>query len=172
MKVNQGKFAMCFRTNNNILNGDYFALAVMNSILGGGTHSKLFNEVREKHSLAYYCYSFIEKFKGLMIITAGVDSSKFKNARDISIEQLEKIKNGIINDQEFNSSRTKLISDLRTVEDSQYNTVDYIAALRAYNVNYNICDIIEGIEKVTVDRVVEAAKKIELDTVYFLDSEE
>ena len=48
MDVNQGKLCLGYRTNVSIFNGDYFALTVMNSILGGGTHSKLFNEVREK----------------------------------------------------------------------------------------------------------------------------
>ena len=67
MDVNQGKLCLGYRTNTTIFNGDYFGLSVMNSILGGGTHSKLFNEVREKNSLAYYSYSFIEKFKGLLI---------------------------------------------------------------------------------------------------------
>jgi len=66
MNVNQGKLTLCFRSNICLVQGDYFAIAVMNSILGGGTHSKLFNEVREKNSLAYYCYSFIEKYMGIL----------------------------------------------------------------------------------------------------------
>jgi len=46
---------------------------VYNSILGGGLHSKLFQNVREKAGLAYYAFSRLEKFKGLMVVSCGIE---------------------------------------------------------------------------------------------------
>jgi len=172
MKVKQGKITICYRSKINVLNDDYFALVVMNSILGGGTHSKLFNEVREKNSLAYYCYSFVEKFKGILVIAAGIDTQNFKKAKEIILKQIEEIRKGNISDKEFNSAKSKLISDFKTIKDSQYSLIDYIGALRVYGMDYSIEDIINEVKVVTVQRIVEAASKLQLSTVFFIDKEE
>ncbi len=169
MNVNQGKLSLCYRTNINIFQGDYFALAVMNSILGGGTHSKLFNEVREKNSLAYYSQSFIEKFKGILTITSGVNFENFDKTKDIIFEQIKNIQNGYITNQEVVSSKNKLITGLKTVQDSQYSLLDYIASLKINGVDYHIDDIVENIQKVTVDRVIEASNKLNLGAIHILD---
>lgn len=54
MDVVQGKLCMGFSTDIKPTDSDYPALMVANSIFGGGAHSKLFNNVREKLSLCYY----------------------------------------------------------------------------------------------------------------------
>lgn len=171
MDVNQAKLCLGCRSDITIFNGDYFGFAVMNSILGGGTHSKLFNEVREKNSLAYYSYSFIEKFKGLLIIACGIDPNNFDLAKKICIEQIEAMKKGNISNEELNSAKKKLISDLRTITDSQYSIIDYISALRAYGIQYSIEDIVKELEKVDSERVVLCAKSLELNAIYFMTKE-
>ena len=168
MDVNQAKLCLGCRTNVTIFNGDYFGLAIMNSILGGGTHSKLFNEVREKNSLAYYSYSFIEKFKGLLIIACGIDPNNYELAKNICIEQIEAMKKGNISKEELYSAKKKLTSDLRTITDSQYSLMDYISALRAYGIKYSIEEIIRELEQVDIERVIHCAKSIDLNDIYFL----
>lgn len=168
MEVNQGKLCLGCRSNITIFDGDYYGFAVMNSILGGGTHSKLFNEVREKNSLAYYSYSFIEKFKGLLIIASGIDFSNYEKAKDICIDQIKEMKNGNITEYELTSAKKKLISDLRTISDSQYSLIDYLSALRAYSITYTIEEITEELNKVTLERVIQCANSIELNAIYYL----
>lgn len=168
MDVNQGKLTIGYRSDVSIFNGDYFALSVMNSVLGGGTHSKLFNEVREKNSLAYYSYSFIEKFKGLLVIACGVDLNNFSKAKDICIEQVENIKSGNVSDKEINSSISKMVSDLKTVQDTQYSIIDYVSSLKAYGINYTLEDVINNIKTVTRERIIETANKLQLSTIYYL----
>ena len=46
--------------------------------------------------------------------------------------------------------------------------MDYISALRAYGIQYNIEDIIRELEKVDIDRVVQCANTMELNGVYFM----
>ena len=169
MNVNQAKLTLCFKSKISLFEGDYFALAVMNSILGGGTHSKLFNEVREKNSLAYYSYSFVEKFMGILVIAAGIDKGNFEKAKDICLEQVENIKTSNITKKELESAKSKLISDYKTLKDSQYTLIDYLVSLRTYGIDYSIDDMIKGIGDVTADRVVEAAKTLSLTTVYFIN---
>jgi len=73
VSVNQGKLCLGFRTNTPPGSKDYYKLLVYNSILGGGLHSKLFQNVREKAGLAYYAFSRLEKFKGLMVVSCGIE---------------------------------------------------------------------------------------------------
>ena len=54
MDVSQGKLVMGFTTETHFDDEDSYALTVFNSVYGSGAHSKLFNNVREKLSLAYY----------------------------------------------------------------------------------------------------------------------
>ncbi|MDP4177035.1 MAG: insulinase family protein [Bacillota bacterium] len=168
LKVNQGKICLCYRTNINIKNGDYYALSVMNSIIGGGTHSKLFKEVREKNSLAYYIYSFVEKYKGLLFVTAGIEFESYDNVKKIITDQIISISIGDISDCEIENSKKKIISDLKSAADSQIGIMDYVSSLRAYDVNDDISNVICGIENVSKDRIIKASENLFLGSSYFL----
>ena len=67
MDVVQGKLCMGFSTGIKPTDSDYPALMVANSIFGGGAHSKLFNNVREKLSLCYYASGSLDKTKALCL---------------------------------------------------------------------------------------------------------
>lgn len=172
MKVNQGKLTLCYKTGITVRDDTYPGVIVMNSILGGGIHSKLFNEVREKNSLAYYIYSFIEKFKGLMIITCGIDKANYSKAKKLIIEQIESIRRGEITKQEFEFSKRKLKNDLMSVMDYQYYYSDYMSALNAYGLDITIEEIIMNIDKVSINDVVNAAKSIKLGSIFFIEGEQ
>lgn len=168
LKVNQGKICICYRTNINVKNGDYYALSVMNSIIGGGTHSKLFREVREKNSLAYYIYSFVEKYKGLLFVTAGIEFESYDNVKKIITDQIKSISIGDISDSELKNSKKKIISDLKSAADSQIGIMDYVSSLRAYDVNDDISNVICGIENISKDRIIKASENLFLGSSYFL----
>src|SRR5690554_3898573 len=78
MDVNQGKLTLGYRTNVHYYDPLYPALMVYSSILGGGAHSKLFINVREKNSLCYYIFSRLEKYKSLMLISSGIEIQNFE----------------------------------------------------------------------------------------------
>ena len=74
--VKQGKLNIGYRTNVRFGDQDYFALQVFNGIFGGFSHSKLFINVREKASLAYYAASRLESHKGLLMVMSGIEAKK------------------------------------------------------------------------------------------------
>lgn len=168
MNVNQGKLTLCYRTSETAGTSEFPNAVVMNSILGGGIHSKLFIEVREKNSLAYYCYSFLEKYKGLLIIAAGIDSSNYEKTKEIIIKQIDEIGNGNITEQEFIRAKSKVMSDLMKIKDSQYTLINYLSSLQVYDIASDIDEIIKNISKVTVEDVVKSTKKLNLGSIYFL----
>lgn len=172
MKINQGKMSLLYSTGNTIFDGDYFALVMFNSIFGGGAHSKLFNEVREKNSLAYSIYSSFDKFAGVMTIGAGIDFKNFRKAKELIDLELDKMKSGEFTSDEIEVSRTKIISSLLSMEDSMYNTSNYLIALRVFGIDYTVEDVIEGISKVTKERIMKVADGLEFICAHYLDGEE
>ena len=80
--VTQAKLCLGFATNTRPQDEDYPALMVYSGILGGGAHSKLFNNVREKLSLAYYVSSRLERYKGIMTIASGIEIANKQKAME------------------------------------------------------------------------------------------
>jgi len=95
VSVNQGKLCLGFRTNTPPGSKDYYKLLVYNSILGGGLHSKLFQNVREKAGLAYYAFSRLEKFKGLMVVSCGIEIKNKDKALEIIYNNWMRLKTAI-----------------------------------------------------------------------------
>ena len=172
MDVVQGKLCMGFRTGIKADDNDYISLMVMNSIYGGGAHSKLFNNVREKLSLCYYASSTLVKNKGIMFVNAGIEFENFEKAYNEILSQLEAVKNGEISELEFTSSISAIINHLESTKDSQHQLQIYYLGQKIAGTDYDIDTFKEKISRVTVEDVRRAAKNVELDTVYFLAGKE
>lgn len=168
MSVNQGKLSLGFRTNTGPADADYYKLLMCNTVLGGGIHSKLFQNVREKESLAYYAFSRLEKFKGLMVISSGIEIENKDKAIDIILKQLEDIKLGKISDYEFESSMNTIETGIKSILDSQLQIVDFFLSQEIAKSKGDFQSLIDNVKKVTKQDVVKAAEKIHLDTIYFL----
>lgn len=171
MDVTQGKLCLGCRTNTAPGSDDYPALMVYNGILGGGIHSKLFRNVREKASLAYYCYSMLEKFKGLMVISSGIDTGNRELALDIINMQLDDMSKGNISDYEMEATIKSMETGIKSLTDSQVNIVDFYLSQTIAGTDDDFGTLMEKIRKVTKDDVRAAAQRIVPDTVYFLTAE-
>ncbi len=172
MNVTQGKLCLGYRTNTPPGSEDYKALMVYSSILGGGTHSKLFQNVREKASLAYYSSAMLEKFKGLMIIYSGIEIKNKDKALEIIGKQLDEIRGGSISDHELEATLKSMETGLKSLTDSQMNIVDFYLSQIISGTSDSFGDVINKIMKVKKEDVIRAAQRIKLDTVYFLTSAE
>lgn len=172
MDVVQGKLAIGFRTNTPQGGSDYAALKVFNSVFGAGAHSKLFNNVREKLSLAYYASSQLEPYKGLLIVNAGIEFKNFQKAYDETLVQLEEIKKGNISELEFSSSVNAILNSLESCYDDPRLMHHYYMSEEVAGTNIDIETAKSRIKAVTVEDVAAAAGKTSLDTVYFLTGKE
>src|SRR3990170_3853202 len=76
---------------------DRYALVLLNVILGEGMSSRLFQEIREKRSLAYDVHSYISHFldTGAATIYAGVDPTRIEGALEGVIGELERLKDDL-----------------------------------------------------------------------------
>ena len=168
MQVTQGKLVLGYRTNVNYKDLKYYSLMVCSSILGGGPHSKLFMNVREKESLCYYVYSTIEKYKSIMIISSGVEIENFDKAINLINIELEKIIEGKITQEELTNSKNSLINSIRGVDDSINGLADFYYSQILCQSSETLDTIINKIKDVTIEEVVSVCNNIKLDTVYFL----
>jgi predicted Zn-dependent peptidase len=168
MDINQGKLFMGFRTETNLKDMAYPALAVANSLFGGGAHSILFKELREKNSLCYTVYSTIEKYQGMLFVMAGIDSKNKEKAQEGILKALDRLGKGDFSQQDFDTAITSTKHNLCTVSDNKNMLLSYIQGLDVYGCTYTLDELINSIDKVKREEVVECSRKIKLDTVYFL----
>ena len=168
MDVTQGKLVMGFRAGITSGDSDYPAFLLMNGIFGGGLTSKLFMNVREKLSLCYYASSGIDRFKGVMVVSSGVDAERFETAKDEILRQLEATKAGDITSEELEAARIALISGLKTSGDSPYNMDDFYLGQVIGGFDYSPEELSEKLRGLTVEDITRVASKVVLDTVYFL----
>lgn len=170
--VTQSKLCLGYKTSVAPTSRDYYKLMVYNGILGGGASCKLFNEVREKLSLAYYAGSRLERFKGLMIISAGIESANKQKALDEIFVQVEKMRQGDFTKTEFDAAVKSIVNSLRTMGDSIAYLSDYYLGQTITNTRISLEEYIAEIEKVTREDVVQVAQNVELEMIYFLTGKE
>ncbi|AEY65701.1 pitrilysin family protein [Clostridium sp. BNL1100] len=170
MDVNQAKLCMGFRTHVQPDDNDYYALMVFNGLLGGGMHSKLFQNVREKAGLAYYVYAGLEKFKGLMVIASGIDINNKNTAQEIIMKQLDEIRSGNITEYEYEATLKSIKTGIMSLKDSQLYVVDFYLSQLINGTHDTMENLVEKINRVTVDDIIKVADKVQLDTIYFLTS--
>ncbi|MBM7579920.1 EF-P 5-aminopentanol modification-associated protein YfmF [Jeotgalibacillus terrae] len=171
-QIKQGKLNIGYRSNTFYGDSDYLSMAVMNGILGGFPHSKLFMNVREKESLAYYAASRLESHKGLIVIMSGVEPAKIERAETIIEEQLEAIKNGDISDQELSQTKAVMTNQMLETLDSPRGIIEVLYQGETAGIPVKIQDWFDGIDRVTKEDVTEAAKKLLKDTTYILTAKE
>lgn len=173
MDVTQGKLALGFRTGGVTMGGaGYPALVVCNALYGGSANSKLFLNVREKMSLCYYASSMLDKVKGLMVVSSGVEFSQFDRAQEAILDQLEAVRRGDFTRDELTAAARTVANSLRGRLDSQGQMEDDQLTRLLFHNHWEREDLIRAVESVTADQVVEAAQKLRLDTIYRLTGKE
>ncbi len=169
MDVTQGKLSLGFRTGITGADPDFPAMLLFSTIYGGCTTSKLFLNVREKMSLCYYASASYDRIKGVMTVNSGVEFDTVDSAKQEILAQLEICRKGDIQDWEIDGARAVLINSLKSIGDSQSALEEYYLGRAAAGLEpVQPESIISSIAAVTVDQVVAAANKINLDAIYFL----
>ena len=171
LDVQQGNLVMGFRTGVDSADPRYPAMLMFNGIFGGGITSKLFRNVREKMSLCYYASSGLDRFKGVMLVSSGIDPEKYDAAKDEILRQLEACRAGEITEEEIVSVRNALCTALRSSGDSLGRMEDFYLSQEIGGFDYTPEDLLESVLAVTPEQIRQAAEAVRLDTVFFLKGE-
>ena len=139
-----------------------------NSLLGGSANSKLFQNVREKASLAYTTGSSYVKYKSNIFITAGIEIKNFEKAIEIIKKQIEDLKNGDFTEEEIENEKKGIISQINTIDDEQDTEIIYFLGQELSDMKQSIDEYKENVKKVTREQILNVASKVRINTIYFL----
>ena len=167
MNITQGKLVIGMDILSKQENLQCIAL-VYNSILGDGANSMLFQNVREKASLAYSTKSNLVKQKMNIFIRCGIEIENYEKALNIIKEQLENIKSGNFSDEDINNAKKYLISGIKSVSEEQDTEVVYYIGQEISKTNVDLDTYLKNIEKVTKQEIIDFANQIQINTIYFL----
>ena len=166
--VRQEVLALGFRTEVDFRSTRYPALLMYSGVLGGFPHSKLFVNVRERHSLAYFVYSRLEPTKGIMVVSAGIDPSQRQKVLDVVDAQLADMAEGRIRDDELESTRRGTVRRLQVACDDPWALLDQWTVGMVNGYQRPASELIAEVERVRREDVVEAAAMVHRDTLYVL----
>lgn len=170
IEVEQAKLSLGFRSDISCADGAdaVCALSLFHAVFGGSPHSKLFENVRERLSLCYYCASRPDRLKGTLIVFSGVEDKNIMKAKEEILRQLEEIQKGNISDAELEAAVKTQINAYKSALDSHAYMEDfYISQLIAGDPS-TIEELSARVAAIPKERVTEAARGLTLDTVYIL----
>lgn len=168
MDIAQGKLCMGFVTPITIRDPRFVAMQICNTIFGSGMISKLFMHIREKLSLCYDIGSGYHGTKGILTVSAGIDSDKDDLVRREIMGQLEACAKGDISDEELEAARQAILSSLRGTHDSPGAIESYYSTTALSGLGMDPDEYMAALERVTKEQVAQAAATLKLHTVYFL----
>jgi predicted Zn-dependent peptidase len=169
LPVKQARLVLGLRTPTRLHDPAYWALLLMNGVLGGFPHSKLFRNVREKAGLCYDASSTHERLKGLVFIASGVEQKEVERARDLCLEQVGAIARGEVSQDELEHTRLAYVQGYGQLLDApaQLVNLDYIMDLGGRSGAPD--EACQAVAQVSKDDIVEAARTLRLDTTYTLE---
>lgn len=145
-----------------------YPLSLYNAILGGGSESLLFTEIREKNSLAYYVSSTPNKLDNLIIIRGGISKDKSMDAVNIVKKILKDLEGGKIDDDRIAKAKEYYTSAIDDIIESPFQIIESYYMIELLGVD-DIETKRKKMLKVTKDEIIAVAKKIKMDTVYILE---
>lgn len=164
--LSQSKLSMAFRLDASPQERMLFQL--MSAVLGGTPSSKLFQNVREKMSLCYYCSSSFSSASNALYVRSGVETGNLEKTEKAVLQQLDALQQGNVTEEELTFAKLALCNALHSVGDS-LGAVENWYLSRAFDQPEQSPEkAAERLLSYSAQDVVEAARKLRLDTVYCL----
>lgn len=168
LDVNQGKLNMGLRSPVTYADDRYASALMYNGILGAYPHSKLFINVREKASLAYYASTRLDGHKGILTVQSGIEVQNYEQATAIIKEQLAAMEAGQYSKTELNQTRAMIENHLREINDSAFEMIGFDFNGILSGKERTVQELTEAIAEVTPESIQAVAREVKLDTIYFL----
>ena len=143
-------------------NPDFYAITVMNYILGGGGFaSRLMGEIRNKRGLAYSVSSFFDpgKFPGSFQIVLQTKNPSARDAISLSLQQMERIRKELVSEKELEGAKKYLIGSFPMRLDTQGKLANFLTQVEYYGLGLDYPErypfLIQSITREEVLRVAE-----------------
>ena len=149
---------------------EHLPLVVLNALLGGFAHSKLFVNLREKEGLAYTISSNFDIFSGMMRIYAGIDRSNRTRTVALINRQILDLKRGNFSQEELNQTKKMLRNSVLLAQDRQNTILEraYMASVLGKKF-LSLEAWLKALEQVRKDDIIKAAGLLKLQAIYFME---
>ncbi|MCX5905709.1 MAG: pitrilysin family protein [Deltaproteobacteria bacterium] len=140
-----------------------YAFSILNTILGGGMSSRLFQEIREKRGLAYSVYSFVSTFldSGIIGIYVGTGDKSVPAVLKIILKEIKRLGENSLRPKELQAAKEQLKGNLLMSLENTDSRMNRLAKSEIYFHRFvKTEEIIEKIEKVTADEVIRLAEQL------------
>lgn len=168
MEVAQGKLAMGFRTGISNKDNNFSDFVMFDAVYAMTPMGKLFQIIREKLSLCYYCYTKVDSAKGVAVVLCGIENENKQQAADEILNLLNEMKNGDFTGEDIEAARLAVVNSYKEITDSADSIIYwYLRRILCGNIKTPE-DALKEINAVTREKIIAAAKKLNLEKVYFL----
>ena len=128
----------------------------------------MFQNVREKASLAYSAGSLYIKNKNSIVIRSGIEQKNYEKALEIIEKQIDDMKQGNFDETDMKNAKQLIVASFRSMEDEQDSTISYYFGKEMEQENADTATYIGKIENVTKEQIVKVAQNVTINTIYFL----
>lgn len=167
MDVTQGKLLLGLDVNIDEDKLKYDTL-IYNSILGGSANSKMFQNVREKAHLAYVASSSYLRHKSNIFVNCGIEIGNYDKALELIRKQIDDMKKGDFSEKDIEDAKVGIIANVKTIPDEQDTEVSYYFSQELSQNKTSVDEYIDKINNVNREDIINIAKKVTINTVYFL----
>lgn len=155
---------LCLGTHSySYRNPKKFGLLILNTLLGAGMSSRLFQNIREKYGLAYSVYSFVDFLydTGMFGVYIGTDKQKIDDSLELIKGELQNFKKQPVSDTELQRTKSQLKGNLMLGLESTASRMSRLAKMEIYlNDYFTLDDTLNEIEKVTKADILAIANEL------------
>jgi len=168
--VHQSIVELAYHFSSQYEDRGHLPLIVLNGLLGGFAHSKLFVNVREKESLAYTISSSFDIFSGLMRIYAGIDRANRTKTIALINRQILDLKRGHFTDEELEQTKNMLKNSILLAQDRQNTLIERAYMSSVLGKKFLSLEAwLKALENVSKADLIEAAQQLKLQAIYFME---
>ena len=172
MDVTQGRLVMGFRLGRAMEDPDIAALNVFNAAFGGSVTGKLFANVRERLGLCYYAGSVIDRHKGALFVSAGIDFDRAGEVEAEILRQLDDLAAGRIDSRELEGARRAVISSIYSALDDPGGLESLYLDRAVTDESLRPEDLAAAAAGVSAEAIAGIAGSAVLSAVFFLTAED
>lgn len=164
----QGHLVIGLRSGITVSDPAFYACTLFNELLGASPISRLFMNVREKLSLCYSCHSVYNSYKGTILISCGLQNDNRLRAEQAILRQIHDLAEGAFGTDEWMAAQKSLENVYRQLEDSPTALESFYFGRGLVGNTDDIEQTLRRFASVTREDVMNVARKIRVDTIFFL----
>jgi predicted Zn-dependent peptidase len=140
-----------------------YIVLVLNTVLGGGMSSRLFQTIREERGLAYAIYSDLNPYSdtGSLCVYAGTSADKAVQVIDLVMAEFARLKSEPLPEDELRRAKDQLKGNLLLSLESSMSRMSNLARQQMYfNYFFGQQEILDKVEEVTAEQVMQMSRNL------------